>query len=149
MAMDERNLHLRLQEYCDCYVQTDYKNQLDLISKEGTAADATGELEEVALKFLGLAIMYGITESAKKVSLTRTQAGQINFEIEAAGKYKLPAPKPELADRMFGIMRSITHLEGPKAEEPLSLGLKNDRLELKVSFDTSGGTDSLTIGLPG
>ena len=148
MAMEERSLHLRLQEYCDCYVQTDYKNQLELISKEGAAADATGEMEEVALKFLGLAIMHGITEGAKKVSLIRTVAGHISFEIEAAGKYKLPAPKPELADRMFRIMRSITHLEGAKAGEPLSLGLKNDRLELMVSFDTIDGTDSLTIGLP-
>jgi len=149
MAIEERNLHLRLQEYCDCYVETDYKKQLEVISKEGAAADATGDMEEVALKFLGLAIMYGITEGAKKVSLTRTASDHINFEIEAAGKYKLPAPKPELAGRMFEVMRSITHLEDPKAAEPVSLGLKNDRVELMVSFDKIEGTDSLSIGLPG
>jgi len=69
----------------------------------------------------------------------------VQFNIEAAGNYKLPSPSPELADSMFDVMRSITHLEAEKAGEPLSLGLKNDRLELGIEFDSTGGKKTLSI----
>lgn len=148
MVQDKRSLHLRLQEYCDCYLETDPRKELDLISKKGTSSDITGDPEEVALKFLGLAIFYGIRESAKKLSLLRPQEGEIQLNIEAAGKYKLPAPSPDLTDQIFRVMRSITHLESGRGAEPLSLGIRNDRLELGVEFDTVDAGETLTISFP-
>ncbi len=147
MAPDKRSLHLRLQEYCDCYMETDPRKELDLISKEGTPSDVTGDPEEVALKFLSLAILYGIKESAKSFSVVRT-GGKINFNIEGAGKYRLPPPSPALADQLFGVMRSITHLELGKGTEPFSLGIRNDRLELGVEFDSTDGKETLTLSFP-
>ena len=148
MVVDKRSLHLKLQEYCDCYMDTDPKKELDLISKEGPSADVTGDPEEVALKFLGLAILYGIKEKAQKISFVKTDAGEMMFNVEAAGRYKLPAPPPSMADEIFTVMRSITHLESPKAKEPLSLGLRNDQIELGVEFDTVQGKQVLTISFP-
>lgn len=70
------------------------------------------------------------------------------FNVEAAGKYKLPAPPPSVAEKVFTVMRSITHLESPKAKEPLSVGLRNDQIELGVEFDTVDGEQVPTILLP-
>jgi hypothetical protein len=139
--------HLRLQEYCDCYLETDFKKELDAIGKWGVSADVTGDPQEVALKFLGLAILYGMKENAGRISLSKGEGG-VQFNVEAAGKYRLPAPSEALVDQAFKAMRSITHLEGEPASEPLSLGLRNDRLELGIGFDRAGGREVLTISFP-
>jgi hypothetical protein len=87
MMEGKRSLHLRLQEYCDCFVETDPKQELDALDKESKWAEATDEgYEEVALKFLGLAILYGIKESAKRISVIKTQQGDVHFNVEATGK---------------------------------------------------------------
>ncbi len=148
MAIEHRNLHLRLQEFCDCYMETDFKQEMDTVSREQERARSAEEWEEAALKFLALAIMYGTTEGARKLTLSRSGNGEIGLHIDATGSYKLPAPPPRIADDMFRIMRSITHLEAPKASEPVSLGLKNDRLDIQVVFDREGDRESLTIAFP-
>lgn len=148
MVMDKRNLHLRLQEYCDCYMETDFKKELEAVSRMGTSADAIGDPDEVALKFVGLAILYGLEESAKKISLARSDGGEVQLNVEAAGKYKLPAPSAALADRIFQVMRSITHVESEKGAIPLALGLRNDRLEFGVALDSRGGRETLDISFP-
>ena len=53
MMKDERNYHLRLQEFCDCYMETDPKKELEKAAK-GVSGDPAGDLDEHALKFLGL-----------------------------------------------------------------------------------------------
>ncbi len=148
MVQDKRSLHLRLQEYCDCYLETDPRKELDLISKEEISSDITGDPEELALKFLGIAIFCGIRENAKKLSLVRFRQGEIQLNLEAAGKYKLPAPSPALTDHIFSVMRSITHLESGEGSEPLSLGIRNDRIELGVEFDTQERGETLTLSFP-
>ncbi len=148
MILENRNLHLRLQEYCDCYMETDPKKELEVISEKGSNSDAIGEDGEVALKFVGLAILYGINEKAKKISLLKSHEGDIQFNVEAMGKYKLPAPPPALGDEIFKVMRSITHLESETAKEPLSLGMRNDRIELGVEFDALEGKQILSISFP-
>jgi len=86
----------------------------------------------VPFKFLGLAILYGIKEKAKKISFVRTDSGETMFNVEAAGRYKLPGPLPSVAEKIFTVMRSITRLESPKAKEPLFLGLRNDQGDLLI-----------------
>jgi hypothetical protein len=103
----------------------------------------------VSFKFLGLAILSGIKEEAKKISFVKTDAGQRLFTVEAAGRYKLPSPPPSVAEKIFVVMRSITDLESPKAKEPLALGVRNDQIELGVEFEAVDGGQMLTVSLPG
>jgi hypothetical protein len=148
MVQDKRSLHLRLQEYCDCYMEADPKEELDRITKGGTSSDVTGDPEEVALKFLGVAVLYGIRENAKRLSFITNQQGESQLNVEAAGKYKLPVPPAAITDQIFKVMRSITHLEGGRGKEPLSLGIRNDRLELGVEFDSAGDRQTLILTFP-
>ena len=55
MIKDDRNYHQRLQEFCDCYLESDPKKELERASK-GVSGDPSGDLDELALKFLGLVI---------------------------------------------------------------------------------------------
>lgn len=144
MFKDERNYHQRLQEFCDCYMETDPKKELEKASK-GISGDPGGEIDELALKFLGLGIFYGVSEKAKKVTLQRSKDGKVLFTIEAKGKYQLPPPGPEVTERIISIARSITGADRDSEEVPVSLGLRNDRIELKFRLNRTSTGETFSI----
>lgn len=147
--MAERSMHLKLQEYLACYLEADQRNELERISREGTASDITGDPQEVALKFLALAILYGINEKARTIKLVRKNKDEITLKVKTGEeKVKLPPPPPELCDQVFEVMQAITHLDGAKKPEPLVLGLQNDSIELSVSFESKEEERSLKIKFP-
>ena len=133
MIKDDRNYHQQLQEFCDCYMETDPKKELEKASK-GVSGDPSGDLDELALKFLGLGIFYGATEKAQKISIKRSKDGKVTFSVESRGKYQLPPPSLQVADRIISIARSITHIDEDQGKEPVSLGLRNDRMELTFQY---------------
>lgn len=92
MIKDNRNYHQRLQEFCDCFMETDYRKDLEAASK-GVSGDPGDDPDELALKFLGLTLLYGVNEDAKKISLHRSREGKILFSVEARGNYQLPPPQ--------------------------------------------------------
>jgi hypothetical protein len=144
---DERNYHQRLQEFCDCYLETDPKTELEKASK-GVSGDPGGDLDELALKFLGLGIFYGASEKAKKISIQRSKDGKVLFTVDARGKYQLPPPGPKVAERIISIARSITHIDGDQGKEPVSMGLRNDRIDITFQFNRKGAEESLSILFP-
>ena len=148
MAETKRSLHLRLQEYCDCYLETDLQKEIEAMNDKGANADVTKDREETALKFLSLMILYGVNEKSKRLSLTRKGRDDVSLMVEGAGKYALPAPRVDIADEIFKVMRAITHLESEKGKEVLSLGLRSDRFELTVELASSGWEHTLTISVP-
>jgi hypothetical protein len=128
-------------------METDPKKELEKAAK-GISGDPGGDLDELALKFLGLGIFYGASEKAKKVSIQRSKDDKVLFTVEARGKYQLPPPSTQVADRAISIARSITHIDKDQGREPLSFGLRNDRMELTFQFDRKNGADSLSILFP-
>jgi len=147
MIKDDRNYHQRLQEFCDCYMETDPKKELEKAAK-GISGDPGGNQDELALKFLGLGIFYGASEKAKKISIQRSKDGKVLFTVESRGQYQLPPPSTQLADRIISIARSITHLEEDRGKEPVSLGLRNDRMDITFQFDRKGEEESFSILFP-
>jgi hypothetical protein len=147
MIKDDRNYHLRLQEFCDCYMETDPKKELEKAAK-GVSGDPGGDLDEHALKFLGLAIFYGASEKAKSVSLQRSKEGKVSFAVDAKGKYQLLAPGTKVADRIISIARSITHIDTDQGKLPVSLGLRSDRIEVTFQFDRKAGNEAFSILFP-
>jgi hypothetical protein len=147
MIKDERSYHLRLQEFCDCFMETDYKKELEAASK-GVSGDPSGDPDELVIKFLGLTMLYGANEEARKISLQKSKEGKVVFSVEARGNYQLPPPADALADRIFSVARSMVHLYKDKGKIPFSLGLINDRMELKLAFDRKSGNETFSIAFP-
>jgi len=147
MMKDDRSYHQRLQEFCDCFMETDPKKELERAAK-GASGDPTGDPDELALKFLGLGIFYGVSEKAKRISLQRLEDGKVLFSIESRGKYQLPPPSSDLANRIIAIARSITHIDGDQGMQPVSLGLRNDRMDITFQFDRKSGEESFSILFP-
>ena len=42
MIKDDRSYHLRLQEFCDCFMETDFRKELERASK-GVSGDPGGD----------------------------------------------------------------------------------------------------------
>lgn len=143
MERISRNYHVRLQEMCDCYMETDYREVIEKMASESSV-----DVEEDALKYLALSILYATTEKAKKLSFKKKR-GERKVTVKAEEKMELPTPPGEIADKIFEIMRSITHLEGKKGREPLSLGLRDGRMELGVRVKKEEDKESLKFRFPG
>ena len=142
MEIADRNYHLKLQEMCDCYMDTDFKKQL-----HGTAGQNAADVEENAVKYLALALMYCITEKASKLTL-KNKGGKVSAKIKAEEEITLPAPSAQQFDKIVEIFRAILHIEEDKGEMPLALGLRSGDLELLVKTKRKKGKESIKIELP-
>ena len=111
------------------------------------ASGSCVDVEEDALKYLALSILYATTEKAKKLSFKKKK-GEPKVTVKAEEKMELPTPPGEIADKVFEIMRSITHLEGKKGREPFSLGLRDGRMELGVKVEKEEDKESLKLSFP-
>ena len=147
MIKDDRNYHQRLQEFCDCFLETDYRKELEAASK-GVSGDPGGDPDELALKFLGLIMLYGANEEAKKITLQRSQEGKVVFSVEAWGNYHLSSPGLQMADRVLSVARAMAHIEQDQSKLPFSLGLRNDRMELTLEVDRKGGNETFSVSFP-
>jgi hypothetical protein len=147
MIKDDRSYHLRLQEFCDCFMETDFRKELEKACK-GVSGDPGGDPEELALKFLGLTLLYGANEEAKKISIEKSKEGKVLFSVEARGNYQLPPPSAHLTDRVISLARDMVHLDKEQGKIPFSLGLRNSSMQINLEFARTGGEDRLVLHFP-
>ena len=137
---EKRNVHLKVQELCDCYATNDPLKEMSVVKNDG-------DKDEAALKWLALAALHGVNNNAKEVILTRFSDG----EIRVTAKYRvseLPSPGPEIGTKIMEAVRDITHIEGRKGKSPLALGIRNDSIELQVKMKQKEGREKITIKFP-
>ena len=137
---EKRNLHLKVQELCDCYATNDPLKEMSEIKGDD-------DKEEAALKWLALAALHGVTDNASEVTLTRSLSG----DIKVTAKYReseLPSPGAEIGEKIMGTVREITHIEGRKGKSPLALGIRQDSIELSVKMKTKDKGERVTISFP-
>ena len=137
---EKRNVHLKVQELCDCYATNDPLKEMSVVKNDG-------DKDEAALKWLALAALHGVNNNAKEVILTRSSDG----EIRVTAKYReseLPSPGPEIGTKIMEAVGDITHIEGRKGKSSLALGIRNDSIELQVKMKQKEGRDKVTIKFP-
>lgn len=143
MEIHDPNLHQKLIEMCDCYLETDFKSRI-----LETAQTPPDDLEEDSLKYLALTIMYAVTEKARKLTL-KNKKGQVTVTVKAGGdKNSVPAPPPEMFAKIIEIIRTILHLEEDNASMPLSLGLRNGQVDVQVKVERKDDKETLKLKFP-
>ncbi len=115
---------------------------------KGFSGDPSGDPDELAIKFLALTIFHGASQKAREVSLQRSEDGKVSFAIHTRETSQLPAPSAELADRAISIARAVTHIEQEKGSEPVSFGIRDDRIEIRFQFNREKGKNSFSILFP-
>jgi hypothetical protein len=137
---EKRNLHLKVQEMCDCYATTD-----PLLEMARLAGEA--DQQEAATKWLALVALHGINAGAEKISLHLGSDG----DIKVTARFKeaqLPAPGKAVAERIFESIREITHIEGKKGAITLSLGVRDSSVDLGIKLKSDEDRGKLTIMFP-
>ena len=138
---EKRNLHLKVQEMCDCYATGDPLKEMSIIKNDDDKEDA-------ALKWLALAALHGVNNNAEEITITRSSEGNVRVVAEYR-ESELPSPGSEVGGKIVDALREITHIEEDKGKTPLSLGIRNDSVDLKIKFKAKKGQERITIKFPG
>jgi hypothetical protein len=137
---EKRNLHLKVQELCDCYATTDPLKEMCVVEKDR-------DKEEAALKWLALAALHGVNDNAKEITISRNKNGEVRV-LARYRKTELPSPGADVAEKIMAAVRGITHIEGDKGKTHLALGMRNDSLDLKVKIKVKGAHEKVRIEFP-
>ena len=137
---EKRNVHLKVQELCDCYATNDPLKEMSILKNDG-------DKEEAAFKWLALTVLHGVNSNAQEVTVTRSRDG----EISVTAKYReseLPSPGSDVGAKIMEAVREVTHIEGGTGSSPLALGIRNDSIELQVEMKSEAGKEKVTIKFP-
>ena len=137
--LDKRNLHKKMQEQIDCFLNTDYLVELDGVKNEP-------DKDQAPLKWLALAILYGINERAKKIKIVK-EDGKTRITAEFS-EQDLPSPGDDVVDTIFEDFRQITHIESEKGKIPLSVGIRDSSIELEAKVKKEGGKEKIELKFP-
>ncbi|MCU0539554.1 MAG: hypothetical protein MUF46_06650 [Desulfobacterales bacterium] len=137
---EKRNLHLKVQEMCDCYATTNPLKEMSVLGQDK-------DKEEAALKWLALAVLHGVETNAEEITLTRREDGKVVVTAEYR-EADLPTPGAEVGKKILEAVREITHIEGEKGKSALALGIRNDSLELTIKMKVKKGEEEVSIEFP-
>lgn len=138
---EQRNVHLKVQELCDCYATNDPLKEMSGVPNDE-------DKEEAALKWLALAALHGVNNNAKSVTISRSAEG----DVSVTAKYReseLPSPGSDVGGKIFDAIKDITHIEGKEGKTPLALGIRNDSIELSVKYKSKKNKEKVSIRFPG
>ncbi len=134
---DERNLHLKVQELCDCFATTDPLREMSQISSD------SGE-EEIALKWLALAALHGVNSNARKITLSRSENGNVRVTAEYRPS-ELPSPGADVGEQIFAAIREITHIDADKGKTRLALGMRDSSIDLEVKIKSKKAHEKISL----
>lgn len=137
---DSTNLHLKIQELCDCFSTTDPLKEMSDIQNDDPGIDA-------ALKWLALAALHGVNNNAKKIAIKQSGDGTVSVTAEYR-EAQLPSPGPDVASNIFEAIREVTHIEKTKGKTTLALGIKDSSLDLEVKVKDKDGGKKVSIKFP-
>ena len=137
---EKRNVHLKVQELCDCYATNDPLKEMSVVQNDD-------DQDEAAVKWLALAALHGVNNNAKEVIITRFADGNVRVTARYR-ETELPSPGAEVGSKIMETVREITHIEGHKGKSPLALGIRNDSIELQVKLKEKEGREKVTIKFP-
>lgn len=137
---DTGSLHLKVQEMCDCFATTDPLKEMSVVKDDA-------DIQEAALKWLALAALHGVNNNAEKISITRSNDGNVTVTAKYR-KTDLPSPGAEVAEKIIAAVAKIGHIEGDKGKTPLALGIRDSSIDLNVKIKTKDGGKSVTLKFP-
>ena len=138
---EKRNIHLKVQEMCDCYATTDPLKEMSKIKGDSDQSEA-------AEKWLALAALHGVNNNAKEISIRRSKEGKIKVTAQYR-ESELPSPGSEIGKKIMNAVREITHIEGKKGKSPPALGIREDSIDLKIKMKSKNKGERVTLTFPG
>jgi hypothetical protein len=144
-----RSPHLKLEEFLDCYLESDYKNELDHFSEPQLTGSIREDVPDEALRYLALVLLYAIEERVQHVSLIHKGPNISICGMIGESYYEVPTPSEEIMTALFRELKEMTGMDENRQRGKLAIGLRNDQIELKISSTrTDAGEEKVVIYLP-
>ncbi|MEW6360345.1 MAG: hypothetical protein AB1696_28690 [Planctomycetota bacterium] len=140
--LTQRNLHQRLQEYCDCYLESDLEFELEHLVRRDFDAFA-GDDTETALKYLALALLTAIEERASTLIIAKWAS-----HLLGGNCCLIPTPADSVVEKAIEIIKKITGVGRAKPYGTLALGLRADCLDLGVEDRVIRTEEEMFFTLP-
>ncbi|MFH0826008.1 MAG: hypothetical protein V2B18_24905 [Pseudomonadota bacterium] len=131
--------HLRLQQQIDCNLEVHAGSALETWQQDHWKEEPFTDADEAPLKYIALVLLDAIEHKAVRLSVEKDEG----VTVFADEPYPLPKAPPEYIARCLEIIREIAGMERGVAEGTLSLGIRNDSLELIIQKE--GGTHMINI----
>ena len=126
---DTQSSHQQLQQYIDCYLETNPTTVLKQWDDDGWQGDSQVDTDETCLKDIALVLLDAMEHKAKKIVLETGCPVLVACREE---DYMLPAAPESMLSRGLEIVRDICGMEGGRTEGILCLGIRSDSIELKI-----------------
>lgn len=137
---EKRNLHLKVQELCDCFATTDPLQEMSRLPHDA-------DQEESALKWLALAALHGINDNASRITIRRAPGQGVKVTAEYRLS-ELPTPGEAVGEHIFKAVREITHIDTAKGKTQLALGLRDSSVDLRIKIKSKDGREKISIKFP-
>lgn len=138
--LDKRTLHMKVQEQCDCFATTDPLREM-------AALPGDPDTEDGAVKWIALAVLHGINDGAKKITVCRSNSGDVTI----VAKYRtseLPSPGSAVGAKIFDVVKGITHIEGDKGKVPVVIGIRDSSIEVKMKLKQNKEGEEIELKFP-
>lgn len=137
---DSGSLHQKVQQLCDCFLNSELLKEMSIVKGDA-------DKEEAALKWLSLAILYGIDSNAKKIAVSATKDGG----VKVVAKYRpteLPSPGAEVGAKILEAVRAIGHFGEGGGKTPLAVGIRDSSIEIGIEADQDGDAETVILKFP-
>ena len=120
--------HLRLQQQIDCQLEIKPRPVLQAWERDGWKEEPGTDADETPLKYLALVLLEAIEERAVRMSIEKDEGAT----VYGSSTYTLPKAPSFIIARGLEILREVTGIQGPSGQGSLSLGIRNDSVDLIV-----------------
>jgi len=144
-----RSPHVKLQEFLECHLQSDFRQELEHFSEPHLTGSIREEVPDEALRYFALVLLYAIEERVQEVSFVRKAPDAAVCRMVGDQYYDVPAPKEEIMAALFEEIEDMTGMSGTKRKGRLILGLQDSEIDLEITSSvTDEGEEKLLIHLP-
>ncbi len=126
---DATSSHLALQNLISCYIETNPAEALKSWADKNWKVEDYEDMDEACLKYLALVLLDAIDSRAEKIILEK---GCPVLVVTQGAEHMLPAAPESMLARGLEILRELCGMEGASARGILSIGIRNDSIELAI-----------------
>jgi hypothetical protein len=126
---DVTSAQLALQNLISCYLETKPADALKSWADKNWKVDKHEDVDEASLKYLALIVLDAVESRAHKIVLEK---GCPVLIAAPGGEHMLPAAPESMLARGLEMLREMCGMEGARSKGELSLGIRNDSIELAI-----------------
>jgi hypothetical protein len=128
---ETQSSHQQLQQYLDCYLETNPSTVLKQWDYDGWQGDSLVDTDKKGLKYIALVLLDALKHKAKKIGL---EVGCPVLIICNDEDYLLPAAPESMLSRGLEIVHDICGLERDRTGGILCLGIRSNSIELRIEM---------------